>query len=63
MDDDERDIDEGYNADVWQPSERKCFACGADTQERGWWDDAPSNGGACIGTLYQCTVCDWSDSV
>lgn len=32
----------------------KCEDCGTEMNAEGWWDDAPENGGACIGTLYRC---------
>lgn len=50
----------------WEPSERACPKCGSPTEEGGWWDDHPDNGGACIGTQWRCTRegegCDWADS-
>lgn len=31
-----------------------CPECGAPVVMRGWWDDSPENGGACIGAQYKC---------
>jgi len=53
--------DEGPDED-WEPSHEPCPQCGGPTLTAPWWDDPPEFGGACIGSLHQCTVCDWFDS-
>jgi hypothetical protein len=46
----------------WEPSDRICPDCKRRVWEAPWTDDSPENGGACIGTLYECGSCGWSDS-
>lgn len=62
MSGDESDIDAAYNEDDWEPIDRLCPDCGSTVEARGWWDDPPSRGGACIGSQYRCPGCEWSDS-
>lgn len=47
----------------WYPTGRTCPDCGAEVEQRAWWDDPPSMGGAHIGTQYSCVneACDWWD--
>jgi hypothetical protein len=31
-----------------------CPDCGGEMDEEPWWDDAPENGGQCIGSIWTC---------
>ena len=41
----------------WSESEKICPKCGKLMWQRGWWDDPPELGGACIGWWYECGDC------
>ena len=49
--------------DDWEETEMECPDCGQLIWQAPWWDDAPENGGAYIGTHYRCGNCGYSDSV
>lgn len=40
----------------------RCPDCGTEPlRTKPWWDDPPELGGACIGTTYYCSECDWEE--
>lgn len=53
-----------FDNNPWTPTDRPCPECGQPEASRGWWDDSPENGGACIGEQRTCTndACEyWED--
>jgi predicted RNA-binding Zn-ribbon protein involved in translation (DUF1610 family) len=54
----EKETDKG-----WGETEIVCPDCGQLIWQAPWWDDLLENGGAWIGTHYECGNCGYCDSV
>ena len=49
--------------DEWSESERVCPKCkDVKVWQAGWYDGTPDDGGACIGTKYECGKCGHYES-
>ena len=49
--------------DEWSESEKICPKCKDVKMWRaGWYDGTPDDGGACIGTKYECGKCNHYES-
>ena len=56
------DSPDSWSNDEWEESDRQCDDCKKLAWEAHWYDDPPSQGGACIGMKYECGDCGWVDS-
>lgn len=41
--------------------DKSCPRCGGDVYRYPWWDDEPDNGGAIIGSIDLCNLCDFEE--
>ena len=49
--------------DGWTESKKLCPNCrSVKMWQAGWYDGTPDNGGACIGTQFQCGKCNHHES-
>ena len=52
-----------YWDDEWSESKRVCPKCkDVKMWQAGWYDGTPDDGGACIGTKYECGKCGHYES-